>query len=223
MENSEAKNLSTIREELAALLRKTEELEKRISSLEADTRKETLPPGEPIDIMIDEVPFVVPNRRDELGIASPEPAPASYDSQEAENGESEIAEAPVAENGHAQEEKSEAVPAKKTKKSRTKANEIEHPAPKEAAAPAKVRAWMVDSPAAPLSNILSGIALKDRGIFINTLFREDPQLFIDTIGELNAMGNFAQAQTYIEQKFPEWNLDSDAVYRLMMAVRRKLN
>ena len=174
MENSEAKNLSTIREELAALLRKTEELEKRISSLEADTRKETLPPGEPIDIMIDEVPFVVPNRRDELGIA-------------------------------------------------TKATAEELPAKKEKAAPAKVRAWMVDSPAAPLSNILSGIALKDRGIFINTLFREDPQLFIDTIGELNAMGNFAQAQTYIEQKFPEWNLDSDAVYRLMMAVRRKLN
>ena len=105
----------------------------------------------------------------------------------------------------------------------TKATAEELPVKKEKAAPAKVRAWMVDSPAAPLSNILSGIALKDRGIFINTLFREDPQLFIDTIGELNAMGNFAQAQTYIEQKFPEWNLDSDAVYRLMMAVRRKLN
>lgn len=200
MENSEAKNLSTIREELAALLRKTEELEKRISSLEADTRKETLPPDEPIDIMIDEVPFVVPNRRDELGISAAEsskPAPAEESPLAAEEKEAPAKEIPAA---------------KKQKSAKSKSE-----------APAKVRAWMVDSPAGPLSNILSGIALKDRGIFINTLFREDPQLFIDTIGELNAMGNFAQAQTYIEQKFPEWNLDSDAVYRLMMAVRRKLN
>lgn len=197
MENSENKNLSTIREELAALMQKAGELEKRISEIEALPLPEELPVGEPIDIIVEDVPFVVPSRKDELGIGATR--------------EARTQETPPA-NGAPQVPADKAPAAKTQKQPKSKGE-----------APAKVRAWMVDAPASAVSNILSGIALKDRGIFINSLFKEDPQLFIDTIGKLNAMSNFAGAQSYIEENFPDWNLDSDAVYRLMMAIRRKLN
>lgn len=86
-----------------------------------------------------------------------------------------------------------------------------------------VFAWHTDTPASPLSNILSGIAIRERGVFINVLFKEDPQLFLDTISALNAMQSLQEAETYVKSNFPEWNLASDIVYRFMMAVRRKLN
>lgn len=99
--------------------------------------------------------------------------------------------------------------------------------PKENPVPLKpadtVYAWHTDTPASPLSNILSGIAIRERGIFINVLFKENPQLFLDTVSALNAMQSLKEAEAYIKAGFPEWNLASDVVYRFMMAVRRKLN
>ena len=85
------------------------------------------------------------------------------------------------------------------------------------------RAWEIDMPGAPVGNILSAISLNDRLLFINTLFKKDPVLFQDTIRVFNGMDSLAAAEDYIQQSFPEWNLESDTVYRFMMAVRRKLS
>ena len=82
--------------------------------------------------------------------------------------------------------------------------------------------WAKDIPGNPVSNIISGISLNDRVLLINTLFKEDPILFQKTIGALNGMVTLEEAVEYVRNEFPAWNLGSDIVYRLMMAVRRKL-
>lgn len=86
----------------------------------------------------------------------------------------------------------------------------------------KKETWRTDIPGAPVGNIISGIALNDRVLFINTLFKGDAQSFLDTIGKLNSMTSFPEAVSYISDIFPDWNTGSDLVYRFMMAVRRKL-
>lgn len=85
------------------------------------------------------------------------------------------------------------------------------------------RAWEIDIPGAPVGNILSAISLNDRLLFINSLFKKDPVLFQDTIRRFNGMADLAAAEDFIQQNFPDWNLESDTVYRFMMAVRRKLS
>lgn len=84
------------------------------------------------------------------------------------------------------------------------------------------RAWQTDMPGTPVKNIISAISLNDRVLFINTLFHEDPVLFQNTLAVLNSSSSFQEAEVYIANTFPEWKMDSDVVYRFMMAVRRKL-
>ena len=82
--------------------------------------------------------------------------------------------------------------------------------------------WMIDLPGSPVANVISAISLNDRVLFINTLFKEDPSLFQQTIGAFNGMETISEAVSYVIANFPDWNLNSEVVYRLMMAVRRKL-
>ena len=82
--------------------------------------------------------------------------------------------------------------------------------------------WMMDIPGGEVANLISGISLNDRVLFINTLFREDPKLFQKTVAQLNAMASIEDAVSFLVNHFPEWNLSSELVYRFMMAVRRKL-
>lgn len=98
------------------------------------------------------------------------------------------------------------------------------PAPAPAPVPGKATAgylWETDIPGSKVSNILSAISLNDRVLFINVLFREDARLFRDTVAALNSMQGFGEAKQYIMDRFRDWNLSSETVYRLMMAVRRK--
>lgn len=83
-------------------------------------------------------------------------------------------------------------------------------------------AWKTDIPGSELRNILSGISLNDRILFINTLFGGDPESFQSTIAYLNEASSFAEATDYLSGRFPDWKLGSDTVYRFMMAVRRHL-
>jgi hypothetical protein len=83
-------------------------------------------------------------------------------------------------------------------------------------------AWRTDRPGYPVKNIISAISLNDRLLLINALFKEDPVLFQDTIAKFNGMASLQEAIEYIEANFNDWNLNSEPVYRLMMAVRRKL-
>ena len=87
---------------------------------------------------------------------------------------------------------------------------------------ASKEAWRTDLPGTKVSDIRSAISLNDRILFINHLFGEDPAAFKEALTSLNAMDNFDQAVDYLASIHPEWNMESDTVYRFMMAVRRRL-
>ncbi len=84
-------------------------------------------------------------------------------------------------------------------------------------------AWRTDRPGTPVRNILSAISLNDRLLYIRDLFAGDPVLFQKTISVFNSISSLAEAEAYIRSHFPEWKMDSDTVYRFMMAVRRRLS
>ena len=88
---------------------------------------------------------------------------------------------------------------------------------------AEKQAWRTDRPGSQVKNVISAISLNDRVLLINVLFREDPMLFQDTISAFNGMASLNEAIAYIQTHFPEWDMNSEPVYRLMMAVRRKLS
>lgn len=166
MEKSALEILEQIKSELDELKEKAAGLERRISEIDPGNV-----PQEPFDILLDDdISFVIPKRREELGNEEP-----------------------------------------------LSAGEIEP-----ACEPETLRRWQLDTPASEVQDILSAIPLKQRSIFINTLFKEDARLFMNTVAALNAMQEFAQAELYLREHFPKWKTDSDTVYNFMMAVRRKL-
>lgn len=83
-------------------------------------------------------------------------------------------------------------------------------------------AWRIDMPGPEVRSLRSAIALGDQVVFINRLFRKDSALYQSTIDSLNNMSTLSEAVHYLSETFPEWDLDSDDVYRFMMAVRRKV-
>ena len=84
------------------------------------------------------------------------------------------------------------------------------------------QAWRTDMPGSPVRDIRSAISLNDRILFINYLFGEDPIAFQDMLTQLNAMPSFNDAVNAVVAAHPEWDLESDTVYRFMMALRRRL-
>ena len=88
---------------------------------------------------------------------------------------------------------------------------------------AEKQAWRTDRPGMPVKNIISAISLNDRVLLINVLFNEDPMEFQGAIAKFNAMSSFNEALDYIGEHYPSWDLSSEPVYRLMMAIRRKLS
>jgi len=100
--------------------------------------------------------------------------------------------------------------------------------PMEAPRPAMIdamtakEAWRTDMPGAPVKDIRSAISLNDRIIFINALFDEDPLLFQSVLTKINSMSGLDQVVEYLMGERPSWNMESDEVYRFMMAVRRRI-
>lgn len=87
---------------------------------------------------------------------------------------------------------------------------------------ASEHAWRKDMPGTPVRDIRSAISLNDRVIFINLLFNEDAQAFVNALTRINSMVTLDEAVDFICSEFPSWDLNSDLVYRFMMAVRRKV-
>lgn len=85
------------------------------------------------------------------------------------------------------------------------------------------QAWRTDMPGTPVRDVRAAIALVDRALFINTLFGEDAASFINAVNAVNQMTSLDEAVEYIAQNYPDWDMESDIVYRFMMAVRRKVN
>ena len=83
------------------------------------------------------------------------------------------------------------------------------------------QAWRTDMPGSAVRDVRSAISLNDRILFINYLFGEDPMAFQETLTQLNAMASFDEAAAHIIAAHPEWDLESDTVYRFMMALRRR--
>ena len=84
-------------------------------------------------------------------------------------------------------------------------------------------AWRTAMPGAAVKDVRSAIYLTDRVLFIRELFGGDAGLFQKAVDDINAMGSLDEMVAYVNERHPGWDLDSDTVYRLMMAVRRKLS
>ena len=48
-------------------------------------------------------------------------------------------------------------------------------------------------------------------------------VFQDMLTKLNAMSSFDEAADYVIAANPDWDLESDTVYRFMMALLRKIS
>ena len=87
---------------------------------------------------------------------------------------------------------------------------------------AEMQAWRTDMPGTPVKDVRSAISLNDRIIFINYLFGEDPLAFQNAITHINTLDTLDQAIEYVKTEHPSWDLNSELVYRFMMAVRRRV-
>ncbi|MGN1210522.1 MAG: hypothetical protein ACI4TM_02470 [Candidatus Cryptobacteroides sp.] len=87
---------------------------------------------------------------------------------------------------------------------------------------ASKHSWKNDIPGPEVKDVRSAISLNDRVLFINSLFGEDPMKFQSALNAINSMTDFSEAENFLMTSCPEWNFDSDIVYRFMMAIRRKL-
>ena len=84
-------------------------------------------------------------------------------------------------------------------------------------------AWRNDMPGTPVKDIRAAIALVDRAWFINSLFAEDAMGFLEALNHINQATSLDEVVEYLAAAHPEWDFDSEVVYRFMMAVRRKIN
>ena len=84
------------------------------------------------------------------------------------------------------------------------------------------QAWRTDMPGTPVKDIRSAISLNDRILFINMLFGQDPMAFQDALTKINQMTSLDEVVDFVVTGRPEWDLESETVYRFMMAVRRKI-
>ena len=82
--------------------------------------------------------------------------------------------------------------------------------------------WKTDMPGPYITHISHGISINDKIRYINELFGGDSSLYREVVGHLDELPAFAEAESYLNARFPEWNPDSDAVYGFYMAIRRKL-
>ena len=210
MENREQQILSEIILMAASIREQLEALENKLIQLQTGVGNED-ETGEPIDLDIDD-------------IVSPEPSEdlPFYDLPEPES-ESEP-EQPSDDLPEFIEPEDEAV---------SEAEQEDILRLEEETVPVKPRtvmldrmtarqSWRTDMPGAPVKDVRSAIALNDRILFINVLFNEDPMSFQNAVMKVNSMETLDQVVEWLVMEHPEWDFDSEIVYRFMMAVRRRV-
>lgn len=218
MENREHQILSEIRSLTDLLKLKLEEIEEKLDRLEELLETEPVYDDQsPIDIDIiedDSVPEPV------LTETEPEAAAEAFDEPEAAAEPEAVQESedlPVA------EVMLEAMPEPEDEKEEEKVTEGKTVVRQAVIdAMAARQAWRTDMPGAAVRDIRSAISLNDRVIFINHLFNEDPMMFQDMLSRINNMTSLEEVLEAVVSEYPEWDLDSEVVYRFMMAVRRKI-
>lgn len=89
--------------------------------------------------------------------------------------------------------------------------------------------WEVDYPAEYIEDIYEGVNLNDRYEFVRELFNvtgnlgEAEMIFKETLDDINGMESFKEVVAYIRNRFPQWDEQSDEVYRFYMIARRRFN
>lgn len=230
MENKEQQILSEIKSMMASIRVQLERLDAKMAELQQVVDPEEFE-AESIDLEIDE-PLVAEQVVEEM--VQEQEIPLAEEVEAAE----EPAEEPVEEVVEAEAEV-EDLPEEDLPVEEAPVDDLpffdEEPAPVTVAekaesvakptvndAMAAQQAWRKDMPGSQVRDIRSAISLNDRIIFINYLFKEDPMAFQESLTKINQMENLDQVVEYICTDFPEWDLNSEVVYRFMMAVRRKV-
>ena len=218
MENREQQILSEIKSMMASIRLQLEQLDAKMAELQQSVDPEGIE-AEPIDIDLDETvaPEVVA-----------EPVEQSIDFVddlpvvETPVVETPVVETPVVESP-AVEEDDDDLPFFTEPEQVTvhaAANTVVRPVVIDAMT--ERQAWRTDMPGAPVKDIRSAISLNDRVIFINYLFNEDPMAFQEALTKINQMESLDQVVEFALTSHPEWDMDSEVVYRFMMAVRRRV-
>jgi len=218
MENREQQILSEIKSMMASIRLQLEQLDAKMAELQQSVDPEGIE-AEPIDIDLDETvaPEVVA-----------EPVEQSIDFVddlpvvETPVVETPVVETPVVESP-AVEEDDDDLPFFTEPEQVTvhaAANTVARPVVIDAMTARQ--AWRTDMPGAPVKDIRSAISLNDRVIFINYLFNEDPMAFQEALTKINQMESLDQVVEFALTSHPEWDMDSEVVYRFMMAVRRRV-
>ena len=226
MENKEQQILSEIKSMMASIRVQLERLDAKMAELQQVVDPEEFE-AESIDLEIDE-PIVVEQIVEE--VVQEQEIPMAEEVVSVEEPAEEPVEEPVEDAPVEEEEVVEdlpffdeepvlvAEPAPVTVAE--KAESVAKPTVNDAMA--AQQAWRKDMPGSQVRDIRSAISLNDRLIFINYLFKEDPMVFQDSLTKINQMESLDQVVEYVCSDFPEWDLNSEVVYRFMMAVRRKV-
>lgn len=245
MDKSPKEILAELDAELSALKARVGEIEKKVELLRNELDME---PAEPLDLgtadylydIADAVPEDIPAENVPEAVADDMPADVFADNAGENVGESvpdDIPE-PESESEPEAEPETEDLPEEDGFSLFGGMAEEEEPKAKKTKAPSEHRqysghkviadqkygneAWRKDMPGPEVKDVRSAISLNDRVMFISTLFRDDSMLFQDVINKINALTTLEKAVQYLKENFPEWDMDSELVYRFMMSVRRKI-
>lgn len=237
MENREQQILSEIRQMISSIHSQLEILEEKLELLEAGTA-ETVVEEAPVGAF--EATVVEAETTEEVPAEVFEEAPIEIDIEDVLDVDVvEETEASAAEESTLEEDIEEVVPQQIVEEDSEQTVEVVPEQIEEevemlidvAAAsikPAVIdtmttrEAWRTDMPGSPVKDIRSAISLNDRILFINGLFDEDPMLFQSVLTKINSMAGLDEVVEYLRAERPSWDMESDEVYRFMMAVRRRI-
>lgn len=83
--------------------------------------------------------------------------------------------------------------------------------------------WRTDLPGSKVTDIKHAITLNDKLFYIKELFNDDEEQYRLSIERINEMNNLDEAVDYVRGAFPEWDEDSNSVYRFLMILRRRFD
>lgn len=83
--------------------------------------------------------------------------------------------------------------------------------------------WRTDLPGSRVADIKQAITLNDKLFYIKELFNDDEEQYRLSIERINEMNNLDEAVDYVKGAFPEWDEDSNSVYRFLMILRRRFD
>ncbi|MEN6619011.1 MAG: hypothetical protein ABFC28_05890 [Rikenellaceae bacterium] len=84
-------------------------------------------------------------------------------------------------------------------------------------------AWKTDIPGTKIENLNSAITLNDKLFFIKGLFNDDEEQYRLSVQKINDMESMDEALEYTRAAFPDWDEESNIIYRFYMILRRKFD